>query len=262
MNVTPHHAPHARPRMRLGGLDIDVVTFEGAIDAIAELVAARHGGMVFTPNIDHVVLVDEDPRLRAAYAEVSLSLVDGVPLLWASRLLGTPLPEKVSGSDLCLPLLERAAKQGWRVYLLGGAPGVAERAAERLRATIAGIDIVGTDGPRVDVDREGTYDDIVGKIVAARPDLLLVAFGCPKQEIFMHRIRAAIAPTVAVGVGAGIDFLAGTVKRAPKWISTVGLEWLYRLAREPRRLWRRYLVRDPKFVFVLLHQLRERRRTR
>src|ERR1700742_1328204 len=109
-------------RIRMGRLPIDAVDFAGALNVIEDLVQARAGGMVFTPNVDHVVLAEKDERLRAAYARVSLSLVDGVPVLWASRLLGHPLPEKVSGSDLVLPLVERAAARGWRLYLLGGGP--------------------------------------------------------------------------------------------------------------------------------------------
>lgn len=244
--------PH-RPRVRLGRLAIDKLTFAEALDAIVELVERKEGGTVFTPNVDHIVLAEKDPRLAKAYDEASLSLVDGTPVLWASRLLGEPLPEKISGSDLVLPLMTFAARRGFRVYLLGGNPGVGERAAEHLQRELPGIQIVGTDAPIVDIDRiDEQYDDIVARINAARPDLLLVAFGCPKQEIFMSRIAKAIRPAVAIGIGAGLDFEAGTAQRAPHWMSALGLEWLYRLAHEPRRLWRRYLVRDPEFLRIIL----------
>ena len=243
-------------RIRFGPIGIDVVDFEGAIDAVADLVRAKKGGTVFTPNVDHVVLVGEDARLREAYDDVSLSLVDGTALLWSTRLVGKALPEKISGSDLCVPLLQRAAREGWRVYFLGGAPKSAERAAERVQREIPGLEIVGVSAPFIDVDGASGHDEIVRDVRAASPDLLFVALGCPKQEIFMHRVRDAIAPTVSVGVGASLDFLAGAVKRAPKWISRAGLEWLYRLTQDPKRLWRRYLVRDPKFLFVLARELR------
>jgi N-acetylglucosaminyldiphosphoundecaprenol N-acetyl-beta-D-mannosaminyltransferase len=219
-------------------------------------VRARKGGTVFTPNVDHVVLVGEDARLREAYDDVSLSLVDGMALLWSTKIVGKPLPEKISGSDLCVPLLQRAAREGWRVYFLGGAPGSAARAADRMTRELSSLNVVGVSAPFIDVDRDARHDDVVEEIRGARPDLLLVAFGCPKQEIFMHRVRDAIAPTVSVGVGASLDFLAGSVKRAPNWISRAGLEWLYRLTRDPKRLWRRYLLRDPKFLFVLARELR------
>ena len=243
-------------RIRFGPIGIDAVDFEGALDAIAELVRAKKGGTVFTPNVDHVVLVGEDPRLREAYDRVSLSLVDGTALLWSTRAAGKPLPQKISGSDLCVPLLQRAAREKWRVYFLGGAPGSAQRAADRMQREIPGLNVVGVSAPFVDVDGETRHDALVAEIRAAAPHLLFVALGCPKQEIFMHRVRDAIAPTVSVGVGASLDFLAGAVQRAPEWVSRAGLEWLYRLSQDPKRLWRRYLVRDPKFLFVLARELR------
>ncbi len=244
------------PRMRLGRLTIDPVTFEGALARVEKLVEAGKGGMVLTPNVDHVVLVEEEPRLLAAYERTDLSLADGTIVVWASRLLGKPLPAKVSGSDLMLPLSALAARRGFRVYLLGGGEGVAAKAEAALRARFPEIDIVGAEGPRVDVDKgKEAHAEIVARIRAARPDILFVGLGCPKQEIFMDQVREEIAPAVALGIGAGIDFVAGTVPRAPKWVSSVGLEWAYRLSREPRRLWRRYLVRDPKFVVILAREM-------
>ncbi len=216
--------------------------------------------MVVTPNVDHVVIAERREDFRAAYAAADLSLADGKPIVWASRLLGSPLPEKVSGSDLVLPLLDRAAARGWRVFLLGAGPGVANAAADLLRRR--GVDVAGTATPWVraepgEPDPEG--DTAVEVIRAARPDLVLVAFGAPKQEIWMHRRRGALSPAVLVGIGASLDFLAGRVRRAPRWVSHSGLEWLWRLGREPRRLWRRYLVDDPRFLAVLLRTMRERR---
>lgn len=252
----------ARPRLSLGRLEIDPVTLEGAVDRVEALVNARAGGIVFTPNVDHVVLAERNDAFRAAYADVDLSLADGMPIVWASRLMGEPLPEKVSGSDLVLPLLDRAAARGWRVFLLGAGPGVAEEAAARLRAE-RGVNVVGTAAPFVKLvgpDPEG--DAAVEQIRAASAQIVLVAFGAPKQELWMHRHRAALAPAVLLGVGASIDFIAGRVRRAPRWVSRSGLEWLWRLSREPRRLWRRYLVDDPGFALILLRTLRERRAAR
>jgi N-acetylglucosaminyldiphosphoundecaprenol N-acetyl-beta-D-mannosaminyltransferase len=250
-----------RPRFPIGRLAVDPLTFREALDAIAGLVDAGQGGTVLTPNIDHVVLCETDARLREAYAAASLSLVDGMPVLWASRLLGGPLPEKVSGSDLILPLMKLAAERNFRVYLLGGADGVAESAARHLREVVPGLRIVGTCAPRLDEGCEPPVEgDVLARVHAARPDLILVALGCPKQEIFMHRTAARLRPAVMLGIGAGLDFWAGTARRAPRWVSAAGLEWLYRLAREPRRLWRRYLVRDPEFLWILLRELRSRER--
>ena len=242
-------------RIQMGRLPIDVVDFAGALAAIEALVAARDGGTVFTPNVDHIVLAERDERLRGAYGRVSLSLVDGTPVLWAARLLGHRLPEKVSGSDLVVPLIERAAAGGWRVFLLGGGPGVAERAADELVKRFPALDIVGTAAPRVDLgpDPAGRRA-IATEIAATRPDLVLVAFGAPKQEIFSDETRDILSPAVLVCVGAGIDFVAGTMRRAPAWLSRWGLEWAYRLLREPRRLAGRYLVRDPQFIGIFLRQ--------
>ncbi len=251
----------ARARLRLGHVPIDAVTFAGALDAIDALVAAGRGGVVFTPNVDHVVLAERDERFRAAYDTADLSLADGQPLVWSSRLLGAPLPEKVSGSDLLLPLMDLAAARAWRVFLLGAGPGVAEAAAERLRRE-RGVDVVGTAAPFVragpgEADPEG--DAAALAIQRARPHLVLVAFGAPKQELWMHRRREALAPAVLLGIGASLDFVAGRARRAPRWVSRAGLEWLWRLVREPRRLWRRYLVDDPRFLAVLWRTFRERR---
>ena len=235
-----------RMRVRVGNLEVDSLTLGEAVDAVEGLVA--RGGAVFTPNVDHVVLAEDDARFRDCYARASLSLADGMPILWAARLLGRPLPEKVSGSDLVPALMERAARRGFRVYLLGAGPGVAEKAASKLCAR--GVHVCGFDAP---VLRDPA--PIIEKIRAARPEIVLVAFGAPKQEFFIDTARQHV-PAVFVGVGATLDFIAGTIPRAPRWMSSNGLEWLYRLAREPRRLWRRYLLRDPKFALIVWRQLR------
>lgn len=250
-----------RQRLRIGRLEIDPVTLDEALEAVTVLVNEARGGSVFTPNVDHVVLAQNDARLQEAYARVSLSLVDGMPVLWASRLLGASLPEKVSGSDLVEPLVARAAASGWRVYLLGGAPGVATAARDAWCRRHPSLSIVGAEGPQIDMDLDpSTRRDVVERARAARPDLVLVALGNPKQEHWIHENRELLRPAVLVAVGAALDFVAGAVPRAPRWMSDLGLEWLYRLAREPRRLWRRYLLRDPRFVAILLRSWRERRR--
>ena len=247
-------------RVRIGGVPIDRLTMAQAIDAVEPLVRAGQGGSVFTPNVDHIVQCQEDARLREAYATVSLSLADGVPVVLASRLLRRPLPEKVSGADLVAPLVRRAAERGWRVVLLGGGPGIAERAAARLTEDHAGLNVVGTLSPHIDLNGpiEGRRE-LLRAVADMRPDIVLVALGAPKQELWIHESQSALAPAVLLGIGATLDFVAGAVRRAPPWVSRIGLEWLYRLVCEPRRLWRRYLVRDPKFLGVLWRDLRASR---
>ncbi len=238
--------------LKLGPVRVDAVTMEGALDAVEALVSGGEGGAVFTPNVDHVVVADENPRMRAAYARASLSLADGMPLLWASRLMGQPLPAKVSGSDFVPVLLERAAQRGWRVYFLGGAPGVAALARDKLREGLPDLRVVGVEAPRIDVDGPPAQRaEIVERVRAAKADIVLVALGAPKQEIWIDQARADLRPAVLFGVGASLDFVAGTIPRAPRWVSRAGLEWAFRLSREPGRLWRRYLLRDPKFLLIL-----------
>ena len=243
-------------RVRIGHLSVDAVTFAEALDAIDGLVWAGKGGSVFTPNVDHVVTAEDDLAFRAAYDAASLSLADGKFVVWAARLLGTPVPAKVSGSDLIEPLLRLAGRRGWRVFLLGGAPGVAEAAAERARRDF-GVNVVGTASPFIRMD--GTAGDLeqgIEEVASARPDLVLVAMGAPKQERWIHHNRERLGGAVAAGIGASLDFVIGRIQRAPRWVSNAGLEWLYRLAREPRRLAHRYLVKDPRFIAVVARTAR------
>jgi N-acetylglucosaminyldiphosphoundecaprenol N-acetyl-beta-D-mannosaminyltransferase len=246
--------------VRIGRIDIDAVTFAQALERIEELVDRRKGGSVFTPNVDHVVKAERNVEFREAYSRADLCLADGMPILWASRLLGTPLPEKVSGSDLLLPLARLAADRRWRVYLMGGAAGVAEEAGEKLAREL-GVHIVGTDSPTVGADGAvGNSEETLDRLRAAAPDLVLVAFGAPKQELWINRSGDRIRPAVAMGVGGSLDFLVGRTRRAPAWMSRVGLEWLFRLAQEPRRMWRRYLIEDPAFIAIVLRTRRRDRR--
>jgi len=240
----------------MGQVWIDSLTFVEAIEEIERLVDAGNGGTVFTPNVDHVVQVEHNPAFRAAYDDASLCLVDGQPLIWASHLLGSPLPEKISGSDLILPLMHRAERRRWRVYLVGGAPGVGVLAANKLKKQFD-VEFVGIDAPHVSRDGHAVDEEaVLDRIRQARPHILLVAFGAPKQELFIHGALSSLRPAVAIGVGAGFDFIAERVRRAPRWMSKSGLEWLFRLAQEPRRLAKRYLVDDPQFLSILYRTMR------
>jgi N-acetylglucosaminyldiphosphoundecaprenol N-acetyl-beta-D-mannosaminyltransferase len=261
-NVPVLGATKQRKRVRFGQVWIDAVTFDEAMEEIERLVDKGEGGAVFTPNVDHIVQVERNAAFRAAYDAASLCLVDGQPLIWASHLLGAPLPEKISGSDLIWPLMHRAERRRWRVYLLGGGPGVGVLAAKKLTKQFR-VEIAGIDAPHVTPGGQAVEGQaVLDRIIEARPHLLLVAFGAPKQELFIHGAMRSIQPAVAVGVGAGFDFVAGRLRRAPRWVSESGLEWLFRLAQEPRRLARRYLVDDPKFLSILYRTLRTPRAER
>ncbi|HTO98276.1 MAG TPA: WecB/TagA/CpsF family glycosyltransferase [Myxococcales bacterium] len=245
-------------RVRIGSVWIDALTEETALEAIDAL-RARGGGMVFTPNVDHIVKVEGNPQLRAAYDAADLAIADGQWVVWASRLLGTPLPVRVAGSDLALPLARRAAERGRSLYLLGGAPGAAEEAAARLRRETS-VRVCGYDAPRIDLDSPD--DEVAERIARAKPDFVVVALGCPKQERWSLRYRDRLRPAVLLGMGATVDFLAGRVRRSPPWVSRLGMEWLFRLALEPRRLARRYLVDDPRFLALLMRTRRLPRSSR
>ena len=243
-------------RVRLGTIYAHSLTCEQALGEVAELVAAGEGGYVVTPNVDHVVQAEHDDTLRSAYDGASLSLVDGQPLVWLSRMMGEPFPEKISGSDFVPRLAHVAAERGWRLFFLGAAPGVGAQAAEVLHSIHPGLEIA------VHSPAFGFYDDpkasaaTLARVREARAQLLVVALGCPHQERLMHRWKAGLGATVAIGAGATLDFIAGNVARAPVWLSDAGLEWLYRLVREPRRLAHRYLVRDPEIIKIAWRTLR------
>jgi N-acetylglucosaminyldiphosphoundecaprenol N-acetyl-beta-D-mannosaminyltransferase len=239
-----------------GRLHAHALRFEDALDAIEGLWRAGAGGYVVTPNVDHVVLAERDDALVAAYRASSLALADGMPLVWLSRAMGVALPEKISGSDLVRPLAARAAARGLSVFLLGARPGIAARAAEVLVAEHPGLRVAGVLAPPLGFERdEAESARVVAEVRRAEPALVLVALGAPKQELWMHRHRAALAPAVLLGIGGTLDFIAGAVKRAPPWMSRAGLEWLYRLAQEPRRMASRYLVRDRAFLRIALRAM-------
>jgi N-acetylglucosaminyldiphosphoundecaprenol N-acetyl-beta-D-mannosaminyltransferase len=175
--------------------------------------------------------------------------------------LGTPVKERVAGADLFGALAERAAEAGYRLFYLGAAPGVAEKAAAVLAERYPGLNVVGTFSPPVMPWEELARDEeTLRRIREAKPDVLFVAFGAPKQEMWLDAVRDRLGVPVGIGVGAAFDFAAGTVKRAPRWMQRVGLEWLFRLTQEPRRLWRRYLFVDSRFAcYVLKEKFRGRK---
>jgi N-acetylglucosaminyldiphosphoundecaprenol N-acetyl-beta-D-mannosaminyltransferase len=186
------------------------------------------------------------------YADADLRVADGMPLVWASRLRGTPLPERVAGSSLVAPLCRRAAREGRSVYLLGGEAEANRVAAEKLREADPSLRIVGASSPWVSAHpTEGELDEIAQSLLAARPDIVLVAFGSPKQERVIAKLRASLPNAWWIGVGISLSFLAGHVKRAPVLVQRLGLEWVHRLVQEPRRLFRRYVIEDLPFAVEL-----------
>ena len=242
---------HGCVQVRFGHLWVDVLSFADALKSIEVLVDRGQGGCVFTPNVDHVVTAEYDEGFRAAYQKADLCLADGQPLIWFSGMIGARLPEKVSGSDLVWPLMELAGRRRWGVYLVGAAPDVATEAASRFERDY-GVRIAGVDSSMIGLDATSGGDDATTeRIRNAKADLVLVALGAPKQERWIHRTLPRIRPSVAIAVGGTLDLVVGRIPRAPRWMSHAGLEWLFRLAQEPRRLAPRYLWKDPRFAVVL-----------
>lgn len=252
-----------RSRVNLLGVEIDALSLPEALTEIAQRVAAGGPSLIVTPNVDHLVKLQDDSAFAAAYRAADLVLADGAPVLWACRALGRPLPGKVSGSDLGPALAAQCAQLGHSLYLLGGRPGAADEAARRLQARHPGLRIAGTDCPPFRFERTPALNRAtIERVRAAAADVLLVGLGAPRQELWLHRHLDELGAKVALGVGITIEFMAGRVQRAPRVLQRVGLEWSWRLAMEPRRLWRRYLLDDPVFFRLVARQWRQERQER
>jgi N-acetylglucosaminyldiphosphoundecaprenol N-acetyl-beta-D-mannosaminyltransferase len=250
------------PRVRLFDIGFDPVGISQASRTILDWSRERKSRFVVTPNVDHLVLIAERPELLPIYAQADLSLADGQPLIWVARWFGTPLPERVAGSDL-FPSLLRDAETGPRLRLLvfGGREEVAKQAARNIERDYPWIDVVGTHSPPLGFEtRHSDNERAVQAVAAADADVVLVALGAPKQELWVHRERARLGCGVALCLGATVDFMAGAIPRAPTWMRRNGLEWAFRVAREPRRLAARYSKDAAVFPVLLAREIAARRR--
>ncbi len=235
------------------GVRIDDTTTEETLQAIEAFLQGDRLHLVCTPNADHVVKARHDREFRDIINGADLAIPDGMAVIYASRLLGAPLRGNVAGRLLVPRLCERAAQRGWRVFFLGAAPGVAAEAARRLVARYPGLQVAGAYAPPLGFERDPRENQqAVDTVNAARPDVLLVALGAPKQEKWLARNREALEARVGIGVGGAFDIIAGRVREAPGWATRLGLEWCFRLIQEPRRLGRRYLIEDQEFVRAVL----------
>ncbi len=240
-------------RMRFLNTHVDNLTMAEAVEEAKKLILERRNSYVVTPNVDHVVKIEHDPLFREIYEGADLVLTDGKPLIWMSRLMGMPIKEKISGSDYFPEVCKMAAKEGFSIFLLGAAEGVAKRAAINLMKKYKNLKIAGVYSPSYSFeDNAEEICDIIGKINRTKPDILCIGLGTPKQEKFYYRYKDLLNVPLTLHIGATIDFEAGVVKRAPKWVSYVGLEWFYRLMKEPRRLYRRYLLDDVEIFPIFL----------
>ena len=240
------------PRYPVIGTPIAAVTFEDALRLLTSAPAEGRRVHVHFCTVHSLVAAADDPVLRDAFgAPDSLALPDGVPVVWVGKVAGQVV-ERVCGPDVMPALLDRSRASNARHYFYGGAPGVADRLAERMQAAYPGLDVVGTYSPPFGVRSAEEEAADVAQINAARPDYVWVGLGAPKQDLWAARHRPQLDAAAVLAVGAAFDFHSGGLSRAPAWMQRRGLEWLYRLAAEPRRLARRYLVTNTRFVVLLV----------
>jgi N-acetylglucosaminyldiphosphoundecaprenol N-acetyl-beta-D-mannosaminyltransferase len=236
-------------RVRILGCEVDRVDFPAALERLAAFLAGDRPRLVITANAEILYAAQRHDGLRQALAEADLVVPDGAGVVLASRLLGDPLPVRVAGVDLVRRFLPEVARQGASVFLLGAAPGVAERAAERLCAEVPGLRIAGVQHGYFRPEEEG---EVLRKVASSRPGVLLVGLGSPRQELWLHRHYRDLGARVNIPVGGSLDVYAGVAPRAPVAMQRLGLEWLYRLWREPWRF--RRMLALPKFLVAAVRQ--------
>ncbi|WP_157962058.1 WecB/TagA/CpsF family glycosyltransferase [Acuticoccus kandeliae] len=230
------------PEARVFGITVAVATPEAVIERIIAWAGGPPARTVITANLDHVMKLRDNAEFQRVYSEADLVTADGMPLVWVARHDGVPLKERVTGSDMIAPLMKAAADAGRSVFLFGSTIERLERARDYLVGENPGLEIRGVYAPPFGFEKDATlHDELVDLLRKAAPDLILVALGAPKQEIWANKMARAVPHGVFLGIGAGLDFLSEEVRRAPTWMRRTGLEWVYRAASEPKRLGGRYL---------------------
>ncbi|MCR5356562.1 MAG: WecB/TagA/CpsF family glycosyltransferase [Lachnospiraceae bacterium] len=239
-------------RIKFMCTEIDNLTMNEALERIEEFIKEDKSKFVVTANVDHIVQLDKGGELTKAYEHADMILADGQPLIWISRWYKTPIKEKISGSDLFPKLCALAAAKGYRMYFLGAANGVAAQAAKNLEKKFPGLQVCDTYSPPKGFENdEAEIEKIIRQIKDAAPQILIMGLGTPKQELFIFNNKDELGVPVSLGLGASLDFEAGRLKRAPRWMSASGLEWFYRVLQDPRRLAKRYLVDDTKILGLI-----------
>jgi N-acetylglucosaminyldiphosphoundecaprenol N-acetyl-beta-D-mannosaminyltransferase len=267
---SPHHPAGdlrspalAVPTIELDGVPIHVLNESTAVSLILDAVARSLGGWAITYNVDILRRFSKDAAFAALAKHATLNLADGMPLVWAARLSGTRLPGRVCGSDLVGSLAAGAARSGRSIFLVGGSPGTADKSAAVLRQRWPSLEVAGVVCPAYGFERDpAQLAALEEAVAAARPDIVFVALGSPKQEQVIHRLRRRLPDAWYLGVGGAFSFLAGDFPRAPGWMRTLGLEWFHRLLQEPGRLFHRYLVDDAPYAAGLLLRAAGSRLTR
>jgi N-acetylglucosaminyldiphosphoundecaprenol N-acetyl-beta-D-mannosaminyltransferase len=239
-------------RIEIMGCQIDNLTMEETLQTVEGFIKSRQPHQHVVVNVDKLVKADRDPELRRIINECALINVDGMPVVWAARLLGKPLKERVAGVDLFEALMQRAAENGWRVYLLGAREEVVSGVKRVYERKFPGFEVAGYRNGYWEPEEEA---GVVAQIAAAKADMLFVAISSPKKEHFLGRYQADMKVPFAMGVGGTFDVMVGKVKRAPVWMQNAGLEWFYRFLQEPRRMFRRYFIDDMAFFGLLVKEL-------
>lgn len=231
---------------------INNIDMNEALLCIDKMISSSKKSYIVAINVDVVMRIESDAYLKKITDEADMVLVDGKPLVWISKLYKRPVKEKISGSDLIPLLCERAARLKYSLFIIGGKPGIADKAKEKLEHMFPDINIVGTYAPPLGFENEELeLNKINGMISKVKPDILIACLGCPKQEKWIYENYHKYDAKVSICAGATVDFLAGNVKRAPKWMSEHGLEWFYRFIQEPKRLFKRYFVDDIKIIRLI-----------
>jgi len=241
------------PTVRLAGVAFHAVTEGQCIEHITSRSHAGCGGWIVTANLDHLRRLVREESYARLCSDATMVVADGTPLIWASRIQGTPLPERVAGSTMTWTLSAAAAASGRSVFLLGGSPGTADAAAKALKERYPDLRIAGTHCPPMGFESDkAKIDQIVDLLISAKPDIIYVGLGSPKQERLISDLRKLLPGAWWIGEGVSFSFLSGDVRRAPRWMQRLGLEWVHRLVQEPRRLAGRYLVQGCPFAARLL----------
>lgn len=241
-----------RNRVNLLGTAVDRIPREEVALWLERFILSGEPHQIITANLDFIAVARRRPDFAQVIAGADLVVCDGKPLQWASQIQGEAIPARVTGMDLVLTAAHLSAERGFSLYFMGGAPGVAARAAGALGEIMPGVVVAGTDSPRLGQFDEAEDERIVARIRAARPDVLFVALGAPRQDEWIASHLSALDVPLCAGIGGVFNFLAGETKRAPHWMQQAGLEWAFRLSQEPSRLWKRYLVDDLPIFFQLI----------
>jgi len=238
-----------RKRIKFSGVRIDNLTMQEVINKIEKLIKEKKSSYIVTPNAAHIVLLQKDKEFKEVYKHASLVLCDSMPLFWATKILGFPLKQRITGTDLLFSLSKLSLRKNYKIFFLGAKEQIIEKASENLQHKFPNLQIAGI--------HNGYFSDnnkTIEKINKVKPDMLFIGMGFPKQEKWIHKYIDQIDTKVIICIGGVFDVVAGKTKRAPMWMQKCGLEWFFRVCQEPRRLWKRYLISNTIFIWLVLKQ--------